>query len=88
MYNSKLGLIEFENFFMEHIDSINITSITHMQENEEFYSGVIFKIYDLYQRDGSDYSILDLVKLFHIFLTESFKNNTKFEKCDYEITLF
>lgn len=86
--DQKLGYLEFEQVFMENIDSITITSLEHISENKNFYDEVIFKCFDLYQRENSNFSVGDTLKFFHIFLYATFKHRPNVEKDDDTIKLY
>lgn len=85
--NERLGLIEFTEYFMSNIDSHFISSEIHLAENQNFYEDAVFKVFDVYQRSEVEYSISDLVKIFHCFLWSLFKNKPSLEKNDDEILL-
>lgn len=76
----KLGIVEFSDVFNSNLDSLLITSESHILRNGNFYEEVIFKLFDIYQRDNSNYSINDLIKVFHIFLYSMFKHKPDTEK--------
>ena len=83
----KLGLTEFTEVFYSNLDTLIISSIPHVEDNEDFYEEVVFKCFDLYQRENSNFSVGDSVKFFHIFLYAMFKHTPSVEKNDDEITL-
>jgi hypothetical protein len=86
--STKLGLTEFRQVFLENIDSITITSLSHIDSNESFYEDIIFKLFDLYQRESSDYSVNEILKFVHIFLFSAFKYKLDVYKDDDEIKLY
>ena len=86
--DQKLGYLEFENVFLENIDSITITSLEHIEQNKNFYDELIFKCFDLYQREGSNFSVGDVLKFVHIFLYATFKHRPNVEKDDDTIKLY
>lgn len=86
--STKLGLTEFRQVFLENIDSITITSLAHIDSNESFYEEIIFKLFDLYQRESSDYSVNEILKFVHIFLYSAFKHKLDVYKDDDEIKLY
>jgi hypothetical protein len=85
---TKLGYLEFEEVFLENLDSITITSLKHIEENKDFYDEIVFKCFDLYQRETSNFSVNDSLKFFHIFLYSAFKHRPNVEKEDDVIKLF
>lgn len=89
MYHNhqKLGLSEFRQTFLENIDSITLTTSFHISNNEDFYEEIIFKCFDLYQRETSDFSVFDVLKFVHIFLYATFKHKPSVDKNDDEIIL-
>lgn len=70
----KLGVTEFEEVFYANLDTFNITSSIHIEENEDFYNDILLKLYDFYQRSPLDLQIRDLVIPFQIFLHSMFTN--------------
>lgn len=86
--NSKLGLLEFSDTFYELLDTLITTSATNVEKDKNFYDEVVFKCFDLYQREGSNYSVSEIVKFFHIFLYAKFKHRPSVEKDDEIITLY
>lgn len=86
--NNKLGLTEYRQVFLENIDSITITSLAHIDSNVNFYEEIIFKTFDLYQRESSDFSVNDILKFVHIFLYSAFKHELDVYKNDDEIKLY
>ncbi len=85
--NQKLGIIEFREEVLYNLDTLITSSEIHLNQNSDFYEEVIFKCYDLYQRENSDFSINDVLKFFHIFLYSMFKHKPSVEKNDDEIKL-
>jgi len=83
----KLGLIEFTEVFYDNLDTLIISSELNVAENKNFYDEVIFKCFDIYQRDGNDYSVNDILKFFHVFLYAAFKHKFDVYKDDDEIKL-
>jgi len=84
----KLGISEFSQVFMENLDTLITVNQIHVDQNENFYNEVIFKCFDLYQRESSDFSVNDTLKFFHIFLYSMFKHKPSVEKNDDEIKLY
>lgn len=78
----KLGLSEFREVFYDNLDTFNITTLIHIEDNEDFYEDIIFKLYDFYQRSTKDLSIRDLVIPFQIFLFSMFTNKPSVYKED------
>ncbi len=83
--NQRLGLIEFSEVFRGQLDTFFLTTEVHLEQNELFYSDAIFKIFDVYQRSEVEYSVSDLIKVFHCFLYSMFKNKPSLDKNDDEI---
>lgn len=83
----KLGITEFREVFFQNIDTIITTSLIHVDENRNFYEEVAFKLFDVYQREDSNYSIKELNTFFHIFLYSMFKHKPDVEKNDDDIKL-
>jgi len=84
---SRLGYSEFNEIFYELLDTYITTSLVHVEANKEFYDDVIFKMFDVYQRDNKEYSVKELVLFFHIFLHSMFKNKPSTDRNEDEITL-
>ena len=84
----KLGLLEFSDVFYDLLDTLITTSTTNVETDKKFYDEVVFKCFDLYQREGSNYSVSEIVKFFHIFLYAKFKHKPSVEKDDDVITLY
>lgn len=74
MYNDKLGYSEFREVFFNNIDTL-ITNQAHIEQNIDFYEEVIFKTFEVYQKNGLDYTVGDILRFFHIFLYATFKYN-------------
>lgn len=71
--NQKLGYEEFKQVVLENISKV-ITTQSHIEQEQEFYSTVIFKMFEKYQNDVvNPVSINNCVKLFDIFLYSMFK---------------
>lgn len=85
---SKLGIIEFRETFFDLLDTLTVSSSIHVEQESEFYEEVIFKSFDLYQRETSDYSVSEIIKFFHIFLYAAFKHKPSVEKDDDTIKLY
>lgn len=85
---SKLGLVEFSEVFLDNLDTLIISSELHVESNKDFYDEVIFKCFDIYQREGNDYSVNDILKFFHSFLYAAFKHRLNVYKDDDEIKLY
>lgn len=85
---SKLGIIEFRETFFDLLDTLTVSSSIHVEQESEFYEEVIFKCFDLYQRESSDYSVSEIIKFFHIFLYATFKHRPNVEKDDDTIKLY
>lgn len=85
---SKLGLTEFFDVAYSNLDTLIISSEVHVEQNKDFYDDVLFKCFDIYQRDGSDYSVNEILKFFHIFLYAAFKHRLNVYKDDDEIKLY
>ena len=85
---NKLGYLEFTEIFYQNLDTLITTSITNVENDKEFYDEVVFKCFDLYQRESSHYSVSEILKFFHIFLYAKFKHKPSVEKDDNEITLY
>ncbi len=83
----KLGLTEFSEVFYDNLDTVLTTSLLHLEENESFYDEVVFRMFDVYQRDNRDYSVNDLLLLFHIFLHAMFRYKPSVEKNDNELKI-
>lgn len=71
----KLGLTEFTEVFYSNLDTLIISSIPHVEDNEDFYDEVVFKCFDIYQREGSNYTINEILRFFHVFLYSMFKHS-------------
>lgn len=84
----KLGLIEFREVFFESLDTIIMTSLLHIDENKPFYEEVVFKLFDIYQRENSNYSVKELILFFHVFLHSMFKHKPSVEKNEDDIKIF
>lgn len=84
----KLGLSEFSETFLSNLDTLTVTSELNVEKDKNFYNEVVFKCFDLYQRESSNYSVNDMLKMFHIFLYAKFKHKPSVEKNDDEIKLF
>ena len=84
----KLGFSEYRETFFELLDSLTVTSSVHLSQEFDFYEEVVFKCFDLYQRENSNFSVGDSVKFFHIFLYAMFKHTPSVEKNDDEIKLY
>ena len=84
----KLGIIEFRETFFDLLDTITVSSSLHVEQESEFYEEIIFKSFDLYQRENSNYSISEIIKFFHIFLYATFKHKPSVEKDDDTIKLY
>ena len=80
--HQKLGIREFTEVFYDNIDTFNITSTIHIEENENFYDDIVIKLFDFYQRSNLDLQIRDLVLPFHIFLHSMFTNKPNVYKED------
>ena len=78
----KLGVTEFIEVFYANLDTFNITSSIHIEENGGFYDEVVLKLYDFYQRSTLDLQIRDLVIPFQIFLHAMFTNKPNVYKDD------
>ena len=83
----KLGLDEFTEVFYDSLDTVLTTSLIHVEENQDFYDDIVFKMFDVYQRDSSNFYIKDLVTFFHIFLHSMFKNQPDTNRAEDEIRL-
>ena len=83
----KLGLDEFTEVFYDSLDTVLTTSLIHVDENQAFYDDIVFKMFDVYQRDSSNFYIKDLVTFFHIFLHSMFKNQPDTNRAEDEIRL-
>ena len=83
----KLGLIEFSETFYDSLDTVLTTSLIHVEENQAFYDDIVFKMYDVYQRENNNFYIKDLVTFFHIFLHSMFKNQPDTNRDEDEIRL-
>ena len=78
----KLGVTEFIEVFYANLDTFNITSSIHIEENDSFYGEIVVKLYDFYQRSPLDLQIRDLVIPFQIFLHSMFTNKPSVVKDD------
>jgi hypothetical protein len=83
----KLGLSEFKEVFYDNLDTLITTSQVHVRDYEDFYEEVIFRCFDVYQRENSSYEIRDIVKLFHIFLFAMFKYKPSVDRNEDEILI-
>jgi hypothetical protein len=86
--NSKLGLVEFSQTFFENLDTLIATSQLNVENDRPFFEEVCFKLFDLYQREGSDYSVLEMLRFVHVFLYSMYKHKPSVEKNDDEIKLY
>ena len=84
----KLGYLEFQDVFYSNLDTLITTSNSNVISDKNFYDEVVFKCFDLYQRETSNYSVSEILKFFHIFLYAKFKHKPSVEKDDDVITLY
>lgn len=83
---NKLGYDEFNDVFFEEISTL-ITNEEHIEQNELFYQEVSYKLFELYQKESSGYTVSELLKMFHIFLYSMFLHKPSVEKPEDAIRL-
>lgn len=83
----KLGLTEFTEVFYDNLDTILTTSLIHLEDNRDFYDEIVFRMFDVYQRENKEYSVNELVIFVHIFLHAMFKYKPSVEKNDNELKI-
>lgn len=88
LQNTKLGLLEFSDVFYSNLDTLITTSTVNVEADKNFYDEVVFKCFDLYQRESSNYTVSEILKFFHIFLYAKFKHKPSVDKDDETITLY
>ncbi len=71
--DNKLGLSEFREVFYDNMGTL-ITNEAHILQNEMFYEDIIFKCFELYQKNSSVYLISDFTKITNIILKSLFFN--------------
>jgi hypothetical protein len=75
----KLGYEEFKQVILENLSKV-ITTQSHIDYNESFYTSVIFKMFEMYQNDIiNPVSISNCVKMFDVFLYSMFKHQPETE---------
>lgn len=83
---NKLGYNEFDDVFFDEISTL-ITNEEHIEKNFPFYQEVSYKLFELYQKENSEYTVSELLKMFHIFLYSMFLHKPSVEKPEDVITL-
>lgn len=84
--DNKLGLTEYTAFFFENLSTL-VTNQAHIDENKNFYDEVVFKTFEIYQKNSSDYTITEILNFIHIFLYAMFNEKPSVEKPEDKITL-
>ena len=49
--DNKLGLTEYTAFFFENLSTL-VTNQAHIDENKNFYDEVVFKTFEIYQKNS------------------------------------
>ena len=84
--DNKLGLTEYTAFFLENLSTL-VTNQAHIDENKNFYDEVVFKTFEIYQKNSSDYTITEILNFIHVFLYAMFNEKPSVEKPEDKITL-
>lgn len=84
--DNKLGLTEYTAFFFENLSTL-VTNQAHIDENKNFYDEVVFKTFEIYQKNSSDYTITEILNFIHVFLYAMFNEKPSVEKPEDKITL-
>ena len=58
-----------------------------MIQAENFYEEIIYKGFEVYQKDSVNYSVAEIVNFFHIFLYSMFLHKPIVDKPEDKITL-
>ena len=84
--NSKLGIREFEQVFFDNLSTL-ITNQPHIENHKGFYDEIVYKAFEVYQKETSDYTVNEILTFFHIFLYAMFNEKPSVIKPDDKITL-
>jgi len=82
----KLGIDEFKEVFFDNLGTL-ITNENHILNNYDFYEDIIFKCFELYQKQSYTYLVSDFTKIINIFLKSMFLNKPDTELPEDIITL-
>ncbi len=82
----KLGLAEFKEVFFDNLGTL-ITNENHITNNYDFYEDIIFKCFEMYQKQSSVYIVTDFTKILNIFLKSLFLNQPDTELPEDVITI-
>lgn len=71
----KLGYTEFSDHFYDQLSHL-ITNQAHIDQCQDFYEEIIFKLYELYLHSKSEsFSVNQCVRVFEVVLFSMFKYN-------------
>lgn len=83
---NKLGITEFREVFFENLSTL-ITNEEHIIQENSFYEEVIYKCFEIYQKENITYSINEILNFFHVFLYSMFLHKPNVNKPEDKITL-
>ena len=82
----KLGIKEYEEVFYDNLSTL-ITNSSHIESCKDFYDEIVYKSFEVYQKNTSNYSVNEILNFFHIFLYAMFNEKPSVEKPEDKITL-